>query len=304
MEPEMELKNEILRLKKERNACIVAHFYQDGEIQDIADKVGDSFELSRYCAATDKDVIVFCGVHFMAESAKILSPQKTVLLPAIDAGCPMANMADVEDLRKLKRKYPEAAVVSYVNTSAAVKAESDICCTSAIAVKVIRSVPNKQILFLPDRNLGQYIAKQVPEKEIVLWPGYCPTHNALTIMHVQEARADHPNAVFAVHPEAPPEVAELADFIGSTKQIIDFCTQSDAGEFIIGTEEGVLHQLYKRNPGKKFYMLKYGFICPNMKKTSMEVLYEALRDMKHEIILEDEIIRKASFSLERMLQVR
>lgn len=304
MEPEMELKNEILRLKKERNACIVAHFYQDGEIQDIADKVGDSFELSRYCAATDKDVIVFCGVHFMAESAKILSPQKTVLLPAIDAGCPMANMADVEDLRKLKSKYPEAAVVSYVNTSAAVKAESDICCTSAIAVKVIRSVPNKQILFLPDRNLGQYIAKQVPEKEIVLWPGYCPTHNALTIMHVQEARADHPNAVFAVHPEAPPEVAELADFIGSTKQIIDFCTQSDAGEFIIGTEEGVLHQLYKRNPGKKFYMLKYGFICPNMKKTSMEVLYEALRDMKHEIILEDEIIRKASFSLERMLQVR
>ncbi len=300
----MDYKSEILRLKEERNACIVAHIYQDGEIQDIADKVGDSFELSRYCASTDKDVIVFCGVHFMAESAKILSPEKTVLLPAVDAGCPMANMANVEDLKKLKERYPEAAVVCYVNTTAAIKAECDICCTSSIAVNVVRSLPNKQILFLPDRNLGSYIAKQVPEKEFILWAGFCPTHNALTIMHVQEAREAYPNAVLAIHPEAPPEVVELADFVGSTKQIIDFCTQSDAKEFIIGTEEGILHQLHKLNPDKSFHMLKYRFICPNMKKTSLEVLYESLRDMKHEIKLDDETIKKASLSLERMLQVK
>ncbi len=300
----MDYKSEILRLKEERQAVIVAHFYQDGEIQDIADKVGDSFELSRFCATTDKNVIVFCGVHFMAESAKILSPEKTVLLPAIDAGCPMADMAKVEDLKRLKEKYPEAAVVCYVNTTAAIKAECDICCTSSIAEKVVRSLPQKQVLFLPDRNLAQYVAKQVPEKEFILWPGFCPTHNALTIMHVKEAREAHPEAVLVVHPEAPPEVVELADFVGSTKQIIDFCTASQAQEFIIGTEEGVLHQLHKLNPEKSFHMLKYRFICPNMKKTSLEVLYESLRDMKHEITLDKETIKKASHSLEKMLLVK
>ena len=300
----MNYREEVLRLKEERNAIIVAHLYQDGDIQDIADMVGDSFELSRYCATTDKDVIVFCGVHFMAESAKILSPEKTVLLPAIDAGCPMADMANVEDLRKLKAKYPEAAVVCYVNTTAAIKAECDICCTSSIAEKVVRSVPNKQIIFLPDRNLGQYIAKYIPEKEFIFWPGFCPTHNALSIMHVKEAREAYPNAVLAVHPEAPPEVVDLADFVGSTKQIIDFCTQSDKQEFIIGTEEGILHQLKKRNPDKEFHMLKYRFICPNMKKTSMETLYEALRDMKHEITLDPETINKASMSLKKMLDAK
>lgn len=299
----MDIKSEILRLRDERNACIVAHIYQDGEIQDIADMVGDSFELSRYCASTDKDVVVFCGVHFMAESAKILSPKKTVLLPAIDAGCPMADMADVTSLRKLKEKYPEAAVVSYVNTTAAIKAESDICCASANAVKVVRSLPNKQIIFLPDRNLGSYVAKQIPEKEFILWAGFCPTHNALTTMHVKEAREAYPNAVMAVHPEAPPEVVELADFVGSTKQIMRFCTESDSQEFIIGTEEGILHPLRKLNPQKTFHMLRYNFICPNMKKTSIENLYESLRDMKHEITLDDETIRKASLSLERMLKV-
>jgi len=301
---ELDYREEILRLKEERDACIVAHLYQRGEIQDIADRVGDSFDLARYCASTDKKVIVFCGVHFMAEGAKILSPEKTVLLPAIDAGCPMADMADVEGLRKLKERYPEAAVVSYVNTSAAIKAESDICCTSSTAVKIVRSLPHKQIIFLPDRNLGQYIAKHVPEKEFIFWAGFCPTHNALTVMHVEEARAAHPGAVLAVHPETPPEVAELADFVGSTKEIIEFCTQSDKKEFIIGTEEGVLHQLEKRNPGKRFHMLKYRFICPNMKKTTMEALYESLRDMKHEITLSDETARKARLSLERMLQVK
>ncbi|NMA65292.1 MAG: quinolinate synthase NadA [Clostridiaceae bacterium] len=300
----MDYRSEILRLKEERDACIVAHYYQIGEIQDIADKVGDSFDLSRYCASTDKKTIVFCGVHFMAESAKILSPDKTVLLPAIDAGCPMADMADVEGLRKLKERYPEAAVVSYVNTTAAIKAESDICCTSSIAEKVVRSLPNKQIIFLPDRNLGQYVAKQVPEKEFIFWAGFCPTHNALSTMHVDEAREAYSNAELVVHPEAPSEVVELADFVGSTKQIIDYCTESEKKEFIIGTEEGILHQLEKRNPDKRFYMLKYRFICPNMKKTSMEVLYEALRDMKHEITLSDEISQKARLSLERMLQVK
>ena len=216
----------------------------------------------------------------------------------------MADMANVEDLRKLKAKYPEAAVVCYVNTTAAIKAECDICCTSSIAEKVVRSVPNKQIIFLPDRNLGQYIAKYIPEKEFIFWPGFCPTHNALSIMHVKEAREAYPNAVLAVHPEAPPEVVDLADFVGSTKQIIDFCTQSDKQEFIIGTEEGILHQLKKRNPDKEFHMLKYRFICPNMKKTSMETLYEALRDMKHEITLGPETINKASMSLKKMLDAK
>lgn len=302
-EKDMDLKSEIIRLKEERNALIVAHLYQDGEIQDIADMVGDSFELSRYCASTDKKVIVFCGVHFMAESAKILSPDKTVLLPAIDAGCPMADMANVDDLIKLKAKYPEAAVVCYVNTSAAIKAECDICCTSSIAEQVVRSLPNEQILFLPDRNLGDYVAKQVPEKEFILWAGFCPTHNALNTLHVEEARAAHPNALLAIHPESPPDVVELADFVGSTKQIIDFCTNSDNDEFIIGTEEGILHQLEKKNPQKKFYMLKYRFICPNMKKTNLKALYESLRDMKHEITLDEDIIKRASLSLERMLNV-
>jgi quinolinate synthase len=300
----MNYKSEILKLKEERNACIVAHFYQDGEIQDIADKVGDSFELSRYCATTDKDVIVFCGVHFMAESAKILSPQKTVLLPAIDAGCPMSDMAKVEDLRKLKQKYPEAAVVCYVNTTAAIKAESDICCTSSSAEKVVRSLPNKQIIFLPDRNLADYVAKKVPEKEFIIWPGFCPTHNALTAAHVEEAREAYPNALLAVHPETPPDVVERADFVGSTKEIIEYCTKSEHTEFIIGTEEGILHQLHKLNPDKTFHMLRYRFICPNMKKTSIVTLYESLRDMKHEIFLDSETIEKAYMSLKRMLEVK
>lgn len=299
----MDYKSEILRLKEERNAFIVAHYYQDGDIQDIADRIGDSFDLSRYCASTEKDVIVFCGVHFMAESAKILSPHKTVLLPAIDAGCPMADMAGVDALRKLKEKHPDAAVVSYVNTTAAIKAESDICCTSSIAVKVVRSLPHKKIIFLPDRNLGDYVSKQVPEKEFVLWPGFCPTHNALSPMHVNEARAEHPEAVFAVHPEAPPEVVAMADFVGSTKQILDFCSESKSKEFIIGTEEGILHQLNKRNPDKQFFMLKYGFICKNMKRTSLETLYDSLNEMKYQIELSDDIIKKASKSLERMLEI-
>lgn len=299
----MDYKSEILRLKQEHNAFIVAHYYQDGDVQDIADRIGDSFDLSRYCATTEKSVIVFCGVHFMAESAKILSPHKTVLLPAIDAGCPMADMAGVDALRKLKEKHPDAAVVSYVNTTAAIKAESDICCTSSIAVKVVKSLPHKKIIFLPDRNLGDYVAKQVPEKEFVLWPGFCPTHNALSPMHVQEARQAYPDAVFAVHPEAPPEVVALADFVGSTKQILDFCSESKSKAFIIGTEEGILHQLNKRNPEKSFHMLKFGFTCQNMKKTSLETLYDALNEMKYKIELSDEIIQKASKSLERMLEI-
>ena len=299
----MDYKTEVSRLKRERNAVIVAHYYQDGDIQDIADKVGDSFDLSRFCASTEKDVIVFCGVHFMAESAKILSPRKTVLLPAIDAGCPMADMAGADALRRLKEEHPDAAVVSYVNTTAAVKAESDICCTSSIAVKVVESLPQRKIIFLPDRNLGDYVSRQVPEKDFIFWPGYCPTHNALSPMHVQEARAGHPSASFAVHPEAPPDVVALADFVGSTKQIIDFCSESNNNEFIIGTEEGILHELSRRNPNKSFYMLKFGFTCRNMKKTNMETLYNSLDQMQYRIELDEDIILKASKSLERMLAV-
>ena len=298
------MKDEIRALKEKRNAVIVAHNYQIGDVQDIADMVGDSFALSKYCAGVDKRVVVFCGVHFMAESAKILSPVKTILLPEIDAGCPMADMVTPEALIEKKKQHPGAAVVCYVNTSAAVKAECDICCTSSNAVSVIRSVKEETIIFVPDKNLGRYVATKVPEKRIVLWDGYCITHHRVTKEEVDQVRRLHPDARLLVHPECREEVVEAADFVGSTSQIIDFATASDAKKFIIGTEMGVMHSLKARNPHKEFYLLSQGMVCPNMKKTTLRSVYHSLSEMKHAIEIPPHILDRAKISLQRMMEVK
>lgn len=293
----------INRMKKEMNAVIVAHNYQVDDVQEVADIVGDSFALSQYCATSPESTIVFCGVHFMAESAKILSPEKTVLLPEINAGCPMADMVTAEDLREAKKQYPDAAVVCYINSSAEVKAECDLCCTSSNALTVINSIENKDILFVPDQNLASYIAKQVPEKNIILWEGYCITHHRINPDEVVEMKKLHPDALLLVHPECQQSIVELADYVGSTKQIIDFARKSDNEKFIIGTEMGVLFKLKNENPNKKFYLMSQGLICPNMKKTSLQSVHDALANKQYEIKLSEDIITKASRCLTRMLEV-
>lgn len=298
-----ELINKILELKEKRNAIIVAHNYQIDEVQEVADIVGDSFALSKYCATTNADVIVFCGVHFMAESAKILSPEKTVLLPEIDAGCPMADMVTAEELREAKKKYPDAAVVCYINSSAEVKAESDICCTSSNVVNVVRSLKQKDIIFIPDQNLGSYVASMVPEKNIILWQGFCPTHHRVGVDEVIKVRELHPDALLLAHPECRPDVVAAADYVGSTKNIIDYASNSSNKKFIIGTEMGVLFKLKKDNPNKTFYLLSKGMVCPNMKKTTLKSVYNALNEMKYNIELEEGIRVAAQRSLERMLEV-
>lgn len=294
---------EIKKFKEERKAIIVAHNYQVGEVQELADIVGDSFTLSRHCASVDAEVIVFCGVHFMAESAKILSPEKTVLLPEIDAGCPMADMVTAEELIEAKKKHPEAAVVCYINSSAEVKAESDICCTSSNALKVIKSIPQNEIIFVPDQNLASYIARQVPEKTIHLWKGFCVTHHRVRKCDVEKTLELHPDAVLLIHPECRPEVVEMADFVGSTSQIIEYARNSSAKKLIIGTEMGILHQLKKENPDKQFFLLSQGMVCPNMKKTTVESVYNALKHMRYRIELEPDIIQRARGALEAMLKV-
>ncbi len=299
----IELINKINKIKEQKNAVIVAHTYQRDEVQEIADMVGDSFALSRYCASTDADMVVFCGVHFMAESAKILSPEKTVLLAERDAGCPMADMVTAEALRGFKKKYPTAAVVCYINSSAEVKAESGICCTSSNAVNVIKSIKQKDIIFVPDKNLGNYVAKMVPDKNIILWEGFCPTHHRVRADAVDRVKELHPDAIVLVHPECRLEVIEMADFVGSTKAIIEYATKSKHKKFIIGTEMGVLYSLKKNNPDKEFYLLSQSFICPNMKKTTLNSIFTSLNEEKYNIELDEEIIKKASTSLRRMLQI-
>ncbi len=298
-----ELALEINRMKEEKNAVIVSHYYQVDEVQAIADMVGDSFALAKFCATIDKDVIVFCGVHFMAESAKILSPEKTVLLPVLEAGCPMANMCDADELKEFKAKHPNAVVVGYVNTTAAVKAECDVCVTSSNAVKIVKSLEQDEIIFVPDQNLADYVQKQVPEKKIIKWHGFCATHHRVRVPDMEKAREAKPGAKVLVHPECPPEVVSKADFVGSTKQIIEYATQSSDKKFIIGTEMGILYELKKRNPDKQFYLLSQGLICPNMKKTTLQDVYNALKEMKHNITVEEEIRLKARKSLDRMLEL-
>lgn len=298
-----EMIEEILRLKREKNAVILAHNYQVPEVQDIADIVGDSLKLSQEAAETEADMIIFCGVHFMAESAKILSPQKKVILPVLEAGCPMADMITAPLLEAFKKAHPGIPVVCYVNTSAAVKALCDVSCTSSNAVKIVKGLGAEKILFVPDKNLAHYVQQQVPEVEIIPWDGFCITHERIEFEEVSEARAKHPNAPMLVHPECNPIIAQAADFVGSTSQIIAAVRESAANEFIIGTEMGILHTLRKENPGKKFHLLSPALICYNMKKTTLEDVYLALRDERHEINLDESLRLDAYRSLQRMLSL-
>lgn len=301
---QLELITEIQKLKAERDALILAHTYQNDEVQDIADFVGDSLELSRLAADSPHSVLALCGVHFMAESAALLSPEKTVLLPAPEAGCPMADMADAETVKEWRAKYPQAAVVAYVNTSAAVKAVSDICCTSSNAVKVVRSLAEEEIIFLPDQNLGSYVAAQIPEKKFHLWPGFCRTHHQVSVDEVEKVKQAHPEAKLLIHPECRPEVIAHADFIGSTKQIVEQVAKMDASTFIIGTEMGIIHGLKKRYPDKRFYLLTPKLVCPNMKKTTLADVATALRTLQPVITVPEPIHSQARRSLERMLAVK
>ena len=294
-----ELSEKILKLKKEKNAIILAHLYQIPEVQEIADYVGDSYYLSQVARDAKEDLIIFCGVKFMAESAKVLSPDKTVILPAPNAGCPMADMAEVEDVEEMIKEYPDAFKVCYINSSYEVKARCDASVTSSSALNIMNNIPNKQILFLPDQNLGGYIAEFFPEKEFILWRGFCPTHHRITAEDVLNAKQEHPNVKVLAHPECSKEVRELSDYLGSTSGIIDYATKCEDNEFIIATEEGVLHQLQKKNPNKKFYFPEM-MVCPNMKKTTLQDIYDALDGKREEVVLDEEIRQKALTSLENM----
>lgn len=296
--------NEISRLKQKYNAVIIAHLYQWPEIQDIADFVGDSLDLSRKARDTSAEMIVFCGVWFMAETAKILSPQKRVLIPEMDAGCPMADMISADDVFKLRQDNPEAVIVCYVNSSAEIKAMSDICCTSSNAVSVVRSLTEKKVVFIPDRNLGHYVSRFAPEKEFVFFDGFCPTHNKITVRDVENVRALHPQIPILVHPECRPEIVDSADFTGSTAQIIDYAVKSGQQEFIIGTESGIIHRLQQLCPEKRFFTLHAAMLCPNMKKTSLQSVLHSLQLLQYEINLDPDIISRASLSLNRMLSVK
>ena len=298
-----QLKQQIKQLAAERNALLMAHNYQRDEVQEIADITGDSLALSMEAAKTDKQVIVFCGVHFMAESAAILAPEKTVLLPREDAGCPMADMITADQLREFKAQHPGATVVTYVNSTAAVKAESDICCTSSNAVNVARSLDADQLLMVPDRNLGRYIAKFVPEKECICWEGFCPTHDRLKVEEIEKAKAENPDALFMAHPECTPEILELADHICSTSGMYEFAKTNPAQKFIVGTENGILWRLKTENPGKEFIMPSRALVCPNMKLTSLEDILSCLQTMKPQITVDEETREQAKLTLDRMLAV-
>lgn len=294
------LKEKIVKEKEAKNAVILAHNYQPDSIQEIADYVGDSFGLSQKAAALEVETIVFAGVYFMAESAKILSPEKNVLIPDRFAGCPMAEMADLETLEKMKAEYPEAEVVSYVNSSAEIKAASDICCTSSNAVKIVNSLAAEKIIFLPDKNLGSYVAQQT-DKEIIFWEGYCPTHHRVMSVDVKRMRKQYPQALLAVHPECRKEVVEAADFAGSTAGILKFAKESKAQEIIVGTELGLLYRLKAENPAKKFRLLSPKLICQNMKRNSLKKIYKALKNMETAVELKEEVRVKAAEALNKML---
>jgi quinolinate synthase len=298
------MESEIRRLKKEHNAVILAHYYERDEIQAAADYIGDSLALAQIAANTDADTIVFCGVKFMAETAKILSPEKKVLLPVSDAGCPMADMATKEAVLEKKRQLDNPVVVSYVNTNADVKSVSDICCTSANAVNVVSSLEEDRVLFVPDKNLGEYVKENVKNKEIYLWDGYCPTHEMFSIEDLNKLKNQHPDAKVAVHPESPKAVRDAADFVGSTSGIISYVQKSEDSEFIIGTEEGVLFEIKRTTKGKSFYVIGKHSICTNMKKTHIEDLYNALKYSQFEINLEDDILHKAYEPIKRMISIK
>jgi quinolinate synthase len=300
----MDIVDKIKKLKKEKNAVILVHNYQLPEVHDIADFLGDSLGLSIQAAKTDADVIVFCGVHFMAETAKILSPQKTVLLPDKNAGCPMADMIDAESLKALKAEHPEAVALCYVNTSAAVKAECDYCCTSANAEKMVRHIltQHEEIIFVPDKYLAAYVSSQVG-RNFILWNGYCPTHAGILPEHILRVKQQHPKAKVIVHPECSPELTALADIVTSTEGMCKYVKETEETEFIIGTEIGIIYRMQKENPEKNFYPASDKAICPNMKRINLEKVLWSLTDMVHEITVPQDIMDKARLSIERMLKI-
>ena len=292
----------ILELKKKLKAVIVAHNYQRPEVQDIADFCGDSLELARKCTEVDAEVIVFCGVRFMAESAAILNPTRTVLLTEGSAGCPLADMIDADDLTGWKERYPRATVVCYINSSAAIKAESDYCCTSANALKVVESIPNGDILFIPDQHLGHYVSTKTT-KRMILYPGFCPPHRRLKPEHIILAKKAHPEAKVVVHPECIAEVVALADAVLSTSQMLRYVKESPAKVFLIGTEEGLLHRLHQENPEKSFYVLTGGLVCPDMKRTTLESVLKTMELRRNVVTVTEEIRLRAKQALDRMLAV-
>jgi quinolinate synthase len=295
------LAEEIKKLAKQQQAVILAHNYQIEEVQLIADYLGDSLELSRIAAKIKQPVIVFAGVKFMAETAKILSPQKTILLPRLDAGCPMADMITVEELQELKKLHPDAAVVTYVNSSVEIKAESDVCCTSANAVNVVKNIRSKKIIFIPDQNLGSYVQQMVPEKEMFFFEGYCYVHNRIKAEDILEIKQNYPQAVVIAHPEVKKEVRDLADGIYSTSGMLKFVSQSPHNQFIVATEQGLLERMKRENPKKEFFPPLRPRICVNMKRTSLLDVYLALQKNQYQVEVAEDIAKKASAAINKML---
>lgn len=297
----MSIVDEIKRLKKEKDAVILAHYYVRPEVQEIADYIGDSFYLSKVAVGLDAKTIVFAGVFFMGESAKVLNPGKTVLLPDFHADCAMAHMADKATIEKMRAEYEDLAVVCYINSTAELKQYSDVCVTSANAVKIVKALPNKNIFFIPDRNLARHVAEQVPEKHFIFNEGFCPVHEKLLLSELKEAKESHPNALVLTHPECRKEIIELSDYIGSTSGIIEYATKSEAEEFIICTENGVRYELERRNPDKKFYFTKTEPVCHDMKKITLEKIRDVLMIGNNTVDVSDEMREKSKMPLERML---
>jgi quinolinate synthase len=296
----MDLTKEIKQLAKSKNALIVAHNYQPGEIQDIADVTGDSLELSRVAAKNDADIIVFCGVHFMAESASILSPHKKVLLPEPSAGCPMADMVNPRDLMELKNEHPDALVVTYINSTAETKALSDVICTSSNAVQIVQKLNTEKIIFIPDKNLGSYV-QRFTDKKIILWKGFCPTHEKFTLEELESKQKEYPDAVTIVHPECRPEVIDAADHVLSTGQMVSFVRETDAAAVIVGTEMDMIHKLKSAAPNIRYIPASSNFVCPNMKKITLEKLYSSLLNEETVVTVNADIREKARKALDRML---
>lgn len=294
---------EIKRLKKEKDVVILAHYYVDGQVQELADFVGDSYVLAKKATQVTQKNILFCGVSFMGESAKILNPTKNVIMPDVSADCPMAHMVSTEKIRQVREENPDVAVVCYVNSTAQIKAESDVCVTSSNAIKVVEKLPNKDIFFIPDNNLGHFVAERLPEKHFIFNDGYCHVHKAIRRDWVLEAKKEHPDALVLAHPECTQDVLEVCDYIGSTSEIIAYTTQSEQEEFIICTEMGVFYELEYKNPNKKFYPASSEQICPDMKKITIEKVKEALEHLEENLALETQVREKAKLPLEKMLEL-
>ncbi len=296
------LKDDILKLKKEKNAVILAHFYQNDDVQDVADFVGDSLALSRQAANTDADIIVFCGVYFMAETAKILSPDKMVLLPKENALCNMASMVSYDALKQYKEEHPERMIVTYVNTRAEIKALSDVIVTSSNAEKIVKNFKDRKIMYVPDKNLGLYLKDKLGY-DIEVWPGYCYIHELITLLDVKKLKSQYPSALLLINPEATPDVFKNEDYVGSPKQILDYATKSSAKEFIIGTDKGIIHAMQKNNPEKVFHLLTKSLSCYNMKKIQLQDVFDALDKEQHVIEVDPEIAKKARVALDEMMRL-